>query len=208
MSIPEWLKHPLPTLFKDMGVRQRASLRVAFGFGIIAVVLIGIYLANKLGGRGPGADPISQLMPRTLSPSPTTFEKCNELYAFTGTGPLMKQPKTHYTRQEFDKLLSYAFYSDTDPDSWLVNGGALGAMCHLNLPTDDPKLRVYEEVEMTKAANTFLRHPEPVMRWQAAKLIETQHLLGSESALRAALRAEKNPVVAQEMRKALAACGG
>lgn len=67
----------------------------------------------------------------------------------------MKQPKTHYTRQEFDKLLSYAFYSDTDPDSWLVNGGALGAMCHLNLPADDPKLRVYEEVEMTKAANTF-----------------------------------------------------
>lgn len=30
------------------------------------------------------------------------------------------------------------------------------------------------------------------MRWQAAKLIETQHLLGAESALRAALRAEKN----------------
>ena len=80
-------------------------------------------------------------------------------------------------------------------------------MCHIVLPFNYPDLREYEIEGMTKAANDFKNYPQRGIRWEAARLVLQQHLLGAAPKVAEALKTEKNPLVIQEMQTALKACG-
>ncbi len=193
-------------------MKYLTSKKIFIGLILFICVITIFYVAGIIGGNfsspfeNSNTQDLQRLVPKEMHPTPIAMEACANLYALSAPRGVQNPRRKHYTQQQFDQLLTFVFYPDKNPYDWVVNVGALGALLSIDLPKNDVAFRMYEVNWMTKAATTFIKNPQPAVRWDAAYLIERQRLTGTLQSLSAALLSEKNPLVAKEMRKALNVC--